>query len=213
MPELPRPWAYAVAIVLSACASTPQMRDADLAELLQRLPGHYDNRQQAGHATLDLYVARVVAPLIGDNVFYMRLTASNDPRRVLSQRIWSFFQPQDGGVAQSVFMFQEPERWRNGESNTQLFQSLMAPDLRALNGCELSWRKNGTVFEGTTGVDCRAAGASAAGLLIEQHIVLASGGLALAERQFGTDGLLAPSSEADPFERFQRSNESAGRTP
>ncbi len=66
--------------------------EAALNELVALLPGSYDNIAQArtcpDHSSLRLVIAPVQAPLVGDHVFYMQEMAGDDPRRVLSQRLY-----------------------------------------------------------------------------------------------------------------------------
>ena len=89
---------------------------------------------------------RVAAPLVGDQVFYVRETAANDARRIVSERIWSLVVSADGGIVGGVYALGEPERWRIGTESPELFRSLLMRDLRALPGCELLWTSSAHGF-------------------------------------------------------------------
>ena len=80
-------------LLLAACAAaSPRREDSLLAELAAMLPGSYDNlaqsRASAGHPALRLVIAPVQAALVGEHVFYVQEMAADDPRRVLSQRLY-----------------------------------------------------------------------------------------------------------------------------
>ena len=76
-------WAACAALALGACTSQSDLRKAELATLSVQLPGEYRNPRQA------LTILRLAAPLVGDQVFYVRETIADDSRRVISERIWS----------------------------------------------------------------------------------------------------------------------------
>jgi hypothetical protein len=132
------------ALALAACTSTADLSKTKLATLAEVLPGNYGNPQQA------LIIMRVTAPLVGDQVFYVRETAANDARRVVSERIWSLQVAADGGIVGGVYGLQESERWRNGVEDPELFRSLLMRDLRTMPGCELLWTSNAHGFSATS---------------------------------------------------------------
>ena len=132
------------ALALAACSSQTDLRKAQLATLSDQLPGNYGNPQQA------LTIMRVAAPLVGDQIFYVRETAANDARRIVSERIWSLQVSADGGLVGGVYALEEPERWRVGSESPELFRSLLMRDLRALPGCELLWTSGAQGFSATS---------------------------------------------------------------
>jgi hypothetical protein len=134
----------AIALMLSACSSQTDLRKTQLATLADQLPGNYGNPQQA------LTIMRVAAPLVGDQIFYLRETAANEARRIVSERVWSLVVTADGGIVGTVYALQEPERWRVGVESPELFRSLLMRDLRPLSGCELLWTSSAHGYSATS---------------------------------------------------------------
>ena len=178
-------------LALGACTGQQELRKRELAVLGAQLPGAYDNLQQVqgdtatgrpgAHAAQALLILKLRAPLVGDDVFYVRETAAEDARRVTSERIWSLNLNADQKIVATVARFQEPERWRFGAENPDLFLSLLLRDLHALEGCELLWQKTAQGYSGdTVGNGCRRGGAAGAALQI-QHWRLAGDALELSE--------------------------------
>ena len=88
-------------------------------------------------------IAPVQAPLVGDHVFYVQEMAADDPRRVLSQRLYVLNSvPDSESSAMTQLDFAEPSRWRNGHENRDLFRGLLMQDLRVRTGCDLLWKKS-----------------------------------------------------------------------
>ena len=92
---IPEETLLAVVLVLpwlAACNTTATRGEAALNELVAMLPGTYDNLAQSraapDHAALRMAIAPVQAPLVGDHVYYVQEMAADDPRRVLSQRLY-----------------------------------------------------------------------------------------------------------------------------
>lgn len=124
------------AAALCGCTSQADLRKAELAELVGQLPGRYENARQT------LVILRLTAPLVGDQVFYVRETAAGDVRRVISEHIWSLDVAGDQRIIGAVYAFEEPERWQVGLQSPELFRSLLVRDLRPLGGCALLWQKS-----------------------------------------------------------------------
>lgn len=133
-------WALAGMWVLAACTSQEVLRKADLATLAVQLPGNYDNPQQT------LSIQRVSAPLVGDHVFYVRESAANDARRVISERIWSLDLEGGDKMIAAVYTLDEPDRWHAGAASPEVFQSLLLRDLHLVPGCQLEWQKTAQGF-------------------------------------------------------------------
>ena len=138
----------AAALALPACTTQADLAKLELATLSVQLPGNYGNPQQT------LAILRLASPLVGDNVFYVRETAANDARRVISERIWSLEAATDKLIHGSVYAFDEPERWRSGADSPELFRSLLMRDLRPLAACDLLWERSAQGFS-ATGVSAR----------------------------------------------------------
>lgn len=122
-------------LALSACTSQVDLRKAELAALAVQLPGEYRNPHQ------QLTILRLAAPMVGDEVFYVRETMADDSRRVISERVWSLDVAAGARILAVAYALDDPERWRGGAENPELFRSLLTRDLRSLPGCELEWQK------------------------------------------------------------------------
>jgi hypothetical protein len=204
--------------LLVGCASQETLRTNELAVLVAQLPGLYDNQAQAradtaaGHAgahpAQSLTILRLHAPLVGDQVFLVRETAAGDARRVVSQRIWSIDLTADKHIVAALYQLEEPERWRGGAEDPELFRSLLMRDLHTLPGCELLWQKTAEGFSAdgqSTG--CRRTSEEDAPYL-SQHWRLAGELLAFAELPPGVPpapatGAAYPGAD-DPWYRFLR---------
>jgi hypothetical protein len=226
-------------IALQGCASERQANasDAQLALLQKILPGHYDNATQVSadaragvagaHAPVDLLILPANAALIGKATYYVRQSASDDPRRVLSQRLWVFGRAVDVHtkapyLEQRIYVFKEPQRWLEVVDDPELLQSLLPPDIQQLLGCELIWSnagpkegdkaaggkthsKGGADFEAHRQSESCRPSAKYSGQLVEQRFELHDNRLALIQQQIGRDGLLElTGSEVEPFYLFDR---------
>ena len=171
--------AMAVLGLLGACADQTKLRESELTQLLGWLPGRYDNTAQADsnpqrgvqppHDRIALIIVKVYTPRLGHHVFYVQEMAADDPRRVMSERMFSFKVDEKRGILESVYTFAEPLRWRDGQRNIELFTSVVTEDVQSVPGCELAWKKVGEQFTATQdpklcGDNATAAGAPAAEL-------------------------------------------------
>jgi hypothetical protein len=142
----------AVAAVAAVCGCTSQttQHETELTGLLVVLPGTYDNSAQAeldarngarpGHIAITLTITHVHAPRLGHYVYYVQESAADDPRRVLSQEMYSFRADEKHGIVETIYQLVEPLRWRDGQLNKELFTSLVAEDVQT-EGCQLLWKK------------------------------------------------------------------------
>ena len=144
--------------LLGACASQEKLRERELTELLAWLPGYYESGLQVDstrrsleppHERIALVIVRVYTPRLGHHVLFAQETAADDPRRVMSQRMWSFRVDDKRGIVETVYTFREPVRWREGLQNRELFTGVVADDVRSSPGCELAWKKAGEEFTAT----------------------------------------------------------------
>jgi hypothetical protein len=206
---LPPILALCALVALAACTSQAKLREAELSALAAQLPGQYDNLTQVQaetasgrpgvHAAQSLTILRVHAPLVGDQVFFVRETAARDARRVIAQRIWSLEVLDDARIVAGVYLLDEPDRWVDGGANPELFTSLLLRDLRALPGCQLVWQKTALGFSGDTlPAGCRRPGGED-GARVSQHWRLAGEVLDFGEAASG-----APEAPADSYYRFER---------
>ncbi|MBV8783113.1 MAG: hypothetical protein JOZ67_02890 [Gammaproteobacteria bacterium] len=142
-------------LALGGCADQGKQREAELTDLLSWLQGSYDNRaqadadaQKAGHAPREriaLLVMPVYVPRVGKHVLYAQESAADDPRRVMSERLFSFDIDEKRGIVGLVFDFVEPRRWRDGQNNPEIFTSVVTQDVSP-SGCELLWHRAGQQF-------------------------------------------------------------------
>ncbi len=206
-------WCLA-ALALAGCTTEASKRQADFDKLIQRLPGQYDNLAQAhsdasgAHAAVALLIRPVNALTVGRIVFFVRETAADDPRRVLSQHIWTFELDKKNRLVQTIYSFKEPRRWLHAAEDPYVMQSVLPDDLSGLTGCELIWSKAGDDFRGATKPDTCKESAGAEGALIEQSAELHDSELLLNERLPG--GGTPDGTESASSYRFQRR---AGATP
>ena len=129
-----------------------------MTQLLAVLPGSYDNNAQAEleahssarppHLAVALTITHVYAPRLGHYVYYAQETAADDPRRVLSQKMYSFQFDEKRGIVETLHQLVEPLRWRNGQHNKELFTSLVTEDVQP-EGCQLLWTKKDAGFVAT----------------------------------------------------------------
>ncbi|MGH8142413.1 MAG: CpcT/CpeT family chromophore lyase [Steroidobacteraceae bacterium] len=212
---------------LLGCATQARHQQAALDELKAALPGEYDNAGQQSQGpraapVLPVMLSIVTAPaqLIGDNVFFVRETAADNARLVLSQSVWTLtFEPKQARIVQRSYLLKDPRRWLGAAQNPDLLVSMLPQDLRPLPSCDLVWTQTATGFETTgapalpraraasargahartaaTSATTSATGASgcrpgpqAQGIWIEQSAQLNGRQLTLTERRTAADGAL-----------------------
>ena len=150
--------AAGVLAVLCGCADQEQLHEGELMQLLAVLPGSYDNTAQAerdardavrpAHDAVALTITHVETPRLGHYVYYAQETAADDPRRVLSQKMYTFKVDEKRGIVETLYQLNEPLRWRDGQLNKELFTSMMTSDVQA-EGCRLVWKKKDAGFAAT----------------------------------------------------------------
>ncbi len=131
--------------------------ESDMLGMLAVLPGHYDNTAQAEadarnhvpapHDAVALVIIRVFTPRLGHNVYYAQETAPDDPRRVFSQKMYSFAFDDKRGIVETLYEFKDPLRWRDGQQNPDLFTALEIEDVEA-EGCRVLWQKSADGYDG-----------------------------------------------------------------
>ena len=198
--------------LLAGCANQKEKADVEVKALVALLPGSYDNLAQSRaadgeHPALRLMVTPVQAPLVGDHVFYIQEFAADDARRVLAQRLYVVDAPADGESPIMAQMdFAEPNRWRDGHLNRDLFRGLMPQDLRPRAGCGMTWTRSDKGFTAANDpASCRVSSrATGEALRAEQRMELTGDGLALLDQQRDAAGTLMVGTEKDPWYRFSR---------
>jgi CpeT/CpcT family (DUF1001) len=132
------------------CTSQRARHESELTAFLVVLPGTYDNSAQTeldarngvrpGHIAITLTITHVHAPRLGHYVYYAQESVTDDPRRVLSQEMYSFLVDEKRGIVETIYQLAEPLRWRDGQLHKELFSSMMMEDVQA-EGCQLLWTK------------------------------------------------------------------------
>ena len=132
-----------------------KQRTTDLAELLTWLPGRYDNVAQAerdaksgvrgAHQKIAIIIIPVQTPRLGHHVFYAQEMAADSPQLVMSERMFSFDIDEKRGIIGLMYNFAEPQRWRDGSLNPQIFTGVVVEDVAPV-GCELIWVRSGERF-------------------------------------------------------------------
>ena len=147
----------AALVLLAGCAAQKRerQRQDDLADLLAWFPGHYDNLAQVEHDEktgahpvhdkVAILIIPTDTPRLGHHVFFAQEMVADDPRRVLSERMFSFDLDDERGIVGLMYNFAEPARWRDGQNNPSIFTVVMSDDVAPV-GCELIWKKSGEQF-------------------------------------------------------------------
>jgi CpeT/CpcT family (DUF1001) len=114
--------------------------------------------------------------------------------------------PRRGDIVETVWTLLEPQRWRDGQTNPELFTAMEVEDAKKMTGCELVWVRSGDQFNGADDPKrCRGSVAGIEGATqVDLRAELTADTLALARN--GTDGaghLLVGRSD-EPFNRFRK---------
>jgi CpeT/CpcT family (DUF1001) len=204
-----------VGLLLAGCGSKEPKPDVEMQELIQMLPGHYDNTAQVQadiakgvnppHEALVLDILPIDAVMIGENVFYVQEGIAGDPRRVLGQKIMSIGVVKKD-IVQTDFALADPHRWRNGQNNPDLFKAIMAQDVRSTKGCSLRWKREGGKFVGANEPKtCHGRAGGSGGIAqIQARAELGPEEYATSEQSFDKPGHVAKGREDDPFYRFRK---------
>jgi CpeT/CpcT family (DUF1001) len=143
---------------IAACTDQEAVREEQLGELLAWLPGKYNNATQAAqdvqqnlhpvHEAITLLIMPVHAPRLGHHVFFVEEISADDPRHVVSERMFSYDTDEKKGIVGLTWNFTDPRRWLEGRQNPALFAGLVVEDVD-VSGCELQWKKSGERFLGS----------------------------------------------------------------
>jgi len=200
--------------VSSALASSKD--DQDFAGLLALLPGTYQNFTQANsdkssgvepaHGKELLTVLELEAQVLAEHVFYVVEAAADDSHRIFSERLWVLEQAKNGVFIQSVYTFNQPQRWRAGLSSPELFQALVPTDVHRLTGCEVLWKRNTVAFTGANnGATCTlSAGADEPNYHLFQQLWLSGEQFSISELRTDELGKPIGPTYVDPIFRFVR---------
>jgi len=184
--------------LLAAGCSTQRTRheQSDFEQLQRALPGSYDSTRSGDAAgssaaqPVTLSIQLVRAQLVGDTVYFVRETPSDNPRLVLEQRIWILTLDPMGRIIQHMLLFKDPRRWTGVASEPDLLESMLPQDLQALAGCDLQWQHAADAFTATAPPQACHPGAASQGLWVTTRLHLGDRQLQLSERRTGADGAL-----------------------
>jgi hypothetical protein len=145
-------------LLLCGCTDESKLHEGELTQLLAVFPGHYDNTAQVEadahdhtHPPRDavaLTITHVYTPRLGHHVYYAQESAADDPRRVFSQKMYSFTVDEKRGIVETLYEFVEPVRWRDGQQNKDLFTAVTSDDVQP-EACQLLWKKKDAGFVAT----------------------------------------------------------------
>jgi hypothetical protein len=201
----------------SATASAGERPEALLQELVQMLPGHYENAAQvqaetaqgiaAPHEAVVLDIVPIDAIMIGDNVFYVQESIAGDPNRVLGQKIMMFGVVKKD-VVQTDYALADPQRWRNGQLTPDLFKGLMIQDVHTNKGCSLRWKRQDDKLVGANEPKtCHARAGGAGGIAaVQVRVELGPVEYSIAQQAYDKSGHLTQGREDDPFYRFRKTS-------
>jgi len=145
-------------LLLGGCTDQTKVHEDELTQLLAVFPGHYDNTAQVEadtrahpgppHDAIALTITHVYTPRLGRHVYYAQETAADDPRRVFSQKMYSFAIDEKPGIVETLYALAEPVRWRDGQQNKEMFTAMVTEDVQP-EACQLLWKKTDAGFVAT----------------------------------------------------------------
>jgi CpeT/CpcT family (DUF1001) len=186
------------------------------------------------HDRIRLVMVRVYAPRLGKHVLYAQEMDPDDPNRVMSEHMLTFEVqeegpkrsgshgtaggapasgpgaaaggPHRGDIVETIWTLLEPQRWRDGQNNPELFTAMEVEDAKKMTGCELVWHLSGDEF---TGADdpkrCRGSVAGIEGATqVELRAELTADTLGLARNGVDSAGHLVLGRSDEPFNRFRK---------
>ena len=150
--------AICASVLLLACTDPTKVHETERVGLLAVLPGHYDNTAQveaearshpgSQRDAVALTITHVYTPRLGHHVYYAQEAAADDPRRVFSEKMYSFTVEEKRGIVETMYEFVEPLRWRDGQQNKDMFTSVVTEDVQP-EACQLLWKKKDSGFVAT----------------------------------------------------------------
>lgn len=204
------------------CATAPVSKATAEEVLLESwLLGHYDNRAQVAtdrkhggyvHPAVSAVIVRVESLMVGEHVFYMQVSDTDDPTHLTEQFILSFDVVKDK-IIEAVWAFSDPKRWKAGADSPEMFSAMQPADLKLLQGCSLEWKKSAEGLKFTAANDpklCHSTPLSApAAVSAHWRMELTADQLDIAEQAFDSDGDLVYGTEQEPFIRLRKRSNSA----
>src|SRR4029453_17020151 len=106
--------------------------------------------------------------------------------RITNQRLLTFEVVKGGRIVETVWSMAQPNRWRDGAQNPDLFKGMMHEDAKRLAGCELEGKKDGGTFKGNNQpASCRINSPAVGTVRMDMRMELTPEVLSKAELAFG----------------------------
>ncbi|HTC45158.1 MAG TPA: chromophore lyase CpcT/CpeT [Steroidobacteraceae bacterium] len=213
--RLAMPLLLASAAVSGGCASPPStVSDAQLRQIEGWLPGKYDNRAQVAtdhkhggyvHTAMSAVIVHIDSLMVGEHVYYLQETNTDDPRQMLGQYIISFQSVKDK-VIEAVWTFTDAKHWRGADEQPELLTAMQPADLKLMTGCSLEWKKGTDGYTASNDEKlCHSTPISVpAAVSAHWRIELTADQLAISEQAFDSDGDLVFGAAQDPFIRLRK---------
>jgi hypothetical protein len=204
---------------LGGCATAPASKaESDEVQLESWLLGKYDNRAQVAtdqkhggyvHPAVSAVITRAESLMVGDHVLYWQLSDTNDPTHLTEQFIISFTVVKDK-IAEAVWAFSEPKRWKNAADNPEILSALQPADLKLLQGCSLEWKKTPEGFTASNDQKlCHSTPISVpAAVSAHWRMELKADQLGVSEQAYDSDGDLVYGTQEDSFTRLRKRSNS-----
>lgn len=140
-------------------ASRPQAGPAaDLDLFCTWITGAFDNFQQVTeqrenkvpepHQRLHAAISPLAAPHVGDRVFLVRESRPDDPHAAGHAHVYSVTAAA-GTIVMRVYAFRDPHARAGTPADPAGASPLPADALRAVEGCDATWTREGDAFVGT----------------------------------------------------------------
>ncbi len=151
-------WAALLVCLLCSPASVAQTKpelQAQLTQLMQMLPGDYDNAAQLKRQGSDkpFYPVRtmirpVAMPEIGAHVLYLEEYRDNDPAKITRIRLYKFT-VDDGAIRLHLVNPLKPDALVGAHKDTSKIEAMKLSDMRVDRDlCDVFIRKQGQEFHG-----------------------------------------------------------------
>jgi CpeT/CpcT family (DUF1001) len=205
----------ATVAALGGCATAPASKsDAGIRQIEGWLPGHYDNRAQVAtdekhggyvHTAVSAVVVRIDSLMVGDHVYYLQESSTDDPQKMLGQYIISFESVKDK-IVEAVWTFSDAKHWRGADETPELLTAMQPADLKLLTGCSLEWKKVEDHFTATNDPKlCHSTPISVpAAVSAHWRIELMADQLAISEQAYDSDGDLVFGTADDSYIRLRK---------
>src|SRR5580658_9903128 len=202
-------------MVLGGCAA-PQASKEDVVirQIEGWLPGHYDNRAQvatdhkhggAAHPAVSAVIVRIDSLMVGEHVYYLQESNTDDPQQMIGQYIISFESVKDK-IVEAVWVFSDPKHWRGAEETPEMLAAMQPADLKLLTGCSMEWKKVEDHYAASNDPKlCHSTPISVpAAVSAHWRIELTADQLDISEQAYDSDGDLVFGAAQDPFIRLRK---------